>query len=139
MRVLISLERSKIPYMATAVQVSDTFAKANPNTVVAYLKGLIEGEKFFATEASKAESMAVLAKYLKSKPDDPTVADNYRFYHDRLAHDIYPDEDGADTALEAMKAIDPARFGNLTSDVIIDGSYMDAIRRSGFQKSVWGE
>lgn len=139
MHVLISLEQAQIPYMATAVEVIDSFAKANPNATIAYLKGLIQGERFFADESNKAESLVVLAKHLKAKPTDPAVEDNYRFYHNRLVHDITPEKDGADTALEALKAIDPGRYSNISSDVIIDASFMTSIRASGFQKSVWGE
>ncbi|HLG70241.1 MAG TPA: ABC transporter substrate-binding protein [Chloroflexota bacterium] len=139
MHVLISLEQAQIPYMATAVEVIDSFAKANPNTVIAYLEGLIEGERFFSDPANKPESMAILAKYLKAKPTDPAVEGNYTFYHDRLVHDITPEKAGADTALDALKAIDPARYANVSSDVIIDGSFMEEITKSGFQKKVWGE
>ena len=139
MHILVSLEQAKIPYMAQAVQVTEGFAKGNHNTVLAYLKGLVEGVKFFADDANKKQSEAVLAQYLKTQPDDPAVENNYRFYHDRLAHDLYPDKEGADTALEAMKAIDPGRYSSMTSDLIIDSSFASELRASGFQKAIWGE
>jgi len=83
--------------------------------------------------------LAILGRYLKAKPDDPAVESNYSFYHNRLAHDPYPDKDGADTALDALKSIDPARYANVSSDAILDGSFMTTIRNSGFLKTVWGE
>lgn len=89
--------------------------------------------------ANKDQVYAVLAKYFKAKPGDAVVADNYRFYHDRLVHDITPEKDGADTALDALKDIDPARYANVSSDVIIDGSFMATIREADFQKKIWGE
>jgi NitT/TauT family transport system substrate-binding protein len=139
MHVLVSLEQAKIPYIAAAIEVMDSFGKSSPNTVVAYLKGIIEGEKFYSDEANKSEVLAILGRYLKAKPDDPAVESNYSFYHNRLAHDPYPDKDGADTALDALKSIDPARYANVSSDAILDGSFMTTIRNSGFLKTVWGE
>jgi ABC-type nitrate/sulfonate/bicarbonate transport system substrate-binding protein len=139
MHVLVNLEKAQIPYMATAVEIIDSFGKANLHTTMAYLKGLIEGERFFADESNKAEVLPILARYFKTKPDDPSVEDNYRFYHQRLVHDIYPDKDGADTTLEALRAIDSSRYASVSSEAIIDGSYMARIRDSGFQKQVWSQ
>jgi NitT/TauT family transport system substrate-binding protein len=94
MHVLVSLEQAKIPYIANGVIVTQSFAKANPNAVLAYLKGLIEAVRFYADESKKAESMAVLATYFKTNVNDPAVDSNYRFYHARLAHDLFPDKEG---------------------------------------------
>lgn len=138
MHVLVSLEQAKIPYIAAGVETTDAFAKSNPHTVVAYLKGLIEGEKFYADEANKDEVYTILAKYFKTKPDDPSVASNYAFYHQRLAQDITPELAGAQTALDALKDIDPPRYANVSASALIDASYMNVVRDSGFLKTMWG-
>jgi len=139
MHVLVSLEQANIPYISAGIVTTDSFGKANPNTVLAYLKATIEAEKYYSDESHQTESMALLAKYLKTSPDDPNVVNAYKFYHQRLVHDIYPDKDGADTILESLKQIDPQRYGSLTSDAVIDSSFMTTLRNSGFQKTVWGE
>ncbi|HEX6511813.1 MAG TPA: ABC transporter substrate-binding protein [Chloroflexota bacterium] len=139
MHVLVNLNEANIPYIAAGLEITEDFARSNPNTVLAYLKGIIEGEKFYADEASKDQSLAILGRYLKAKPEDAAVQDNYRFYHARLAHDITPEKEGADTALEALKSIDPGRYANVTSESLIDASFMDKLKSSGFLKSVWGE
>ncbi|HLG70243.1 MAG TPA: ABC transporter substrate-binding protein [Chloroflexota bacterium] len=139
MHVLVNLEQEHIPYIAAGLEVLDSFGQANPKTTQAYLKGLIEGEKFYADEANKDEVYAILGKYFKTKPDDPTVASNYAFYHQRLAKDPTPEVAGAQTALDALKTIDPPRYANISAEALIDPSYMNAVRDSGFLKAIWGE
>jgi len=139
MHVLVSLEKANIPYIALGVVVTDSFAKSSPNTITAYLKGFIEGVKFFSDENNKVESKAILASYLKTKPDDKVVEDSYAAYHNRVAHDPFPDKEGVDSALDALKTIDPGRYSSMSSESVLDTSFMTAIRASGFLKTVWGE
>ena len=89
--------------------------------------------------ANRDESMAIMARHLELEPTEPAVADAYAFYSQRLARDISPDREGAETILEALKAIDPSTYGGLTSETVLEPAYMQTIRASGFLRSVWGE
>lgn len=138
MNVLISLRDQKIPYVASALIVSKAFAQANPNTIVAYFKGVTEGVKFFSDPANKDQSMAAIAKYMNADPSSSQVSDAYTFYHASLAHDAYPDPEGVQTVLSAMKQIDPATYGNLSVEQVTDTSYASQLRTDGFLDQVWG-
>ncbi|HLY67623.1 MAG TPA: ABC transporter substrate-binding protein, partial [Chloroflexota bacterium] len=128
MHILVNLQQQKLPYVASGLMVTADFAKQNPNTVLAALQGLMDGAAYFADEKNKADSMAEISKMLRMKPDDPQVAQIYDAYRTRPATNPYPDKAGMDTVLEAYKGIDAQRYASITSDQIIDGSFMDKLR-----------
>jgi len=132
MRVLVSLQKEKIPYIATGVTVREDFAERNPSTVIAFLRAMIEGVRFFADEANRSASLEIMAKYQRSDPRDKKVLGAYEFYHHRLAADPFPDKEGAQTILGALQAIDATRYGKLTAKDVIDPAYMEKVRASGF-------
>jgi len=118
------------PYVATAVVVQESFAKSNPKAVTAALRGLINGVLFHADEKNKAAVLAAIAKELKSDPSDPQVQANYESVRNRLTTDPYPDKAGVQVILDALKAIDSARYASLSPDQIIDSTFMDSVRAS---------
>ena len=118
------------PYVATAVVVQDSFAKANPKTVEAALRGMIDGIRYFADEKNQADVLPALAKEMKLDPGSPLIRTGYDAMRGRLSTDPYPDTLGVQTLLDALKQIDPARYGPMTPDKIIDTGFMDKIRAS---------
>lgn len=138
MNVLVSLRDQKIPYVAASFITPRSFALSNPNTVLAFLKGISEGTKFFSDAANKDASVAIIAKYMKLQPSDPTVQNAYDFYHDSLAHDVYPDADGVDTVLSALRQITPGTYDAITTDQVVDASFTSRLRQEGFVDTVWG-
>jgi NitT/TauT family transport system substrate-binding protein len=128
MHVLVSLHEQKLPYVASALVLTQDFARQNPNTVMAALRGLMDGVAYFADDKNRTEVMALMAKLLKMSPDQPELAGIYEAYHSRAAVDPYPDKAGVDTILDAMRSADANRYGKLTSDQIIDSSFMDKLR-----------
>jgi ABC-type nitrate/sulfonate/bicarbonate transport system substrate-binding protein len=118
------------PYVATAVAVQESFARANPRTLTAALRGLIDGVRFYSDEKNKSTVMAAIAKELKTSPDDPQVPASYDSVRNRLSADPYPDKEGLQVILSALKEIDGARYGSLTPEQVIDASFMDKIRAS---------
>jgi len=128
MHILVSLRDQRIPYANASLVVTESFAKENPKTVTAALKGLVDGTRFFADENNRAASMAVVAKDLKLGPDDPQVAAAYESFHTHLSTDAFPDKAGVETILQALTAIDPARYGSISSDKVIDASFATALR-----------
>lgn len=139
MHVLISLEKEQLPYISTGVLINTSFGRESPNTVVAFLKAMIEGTHLMADPANRDEVLPVMARKLKLDPADPAVADAYDFYRERLARDPYPDREGAETILDALRSIEPEIFASATPEQMLDPSYMAAIRASGFLESVWGQ
>lgn len=116
------------PYVATALVVQDSFAKANPNTVLAALRGLIDGVRFEADDKNKAVVLAAIAKEQKTDVNDGQVLANYESVRARLTTDPYPDNQGLQVILDALKEIDASRYGSLTPEQVVDSSFMDNIR-----------
>ncbi len=134
------LDLTKAPFLAGTVTVQTDFATKNPRTIEAFLMGLVDGTQFLTDPANKQASLETIAKYQKHDPTDPTVLDGYNQYSgDVLAKDPYPDPAGMDAILDGLKSLDPARFGSLTTDKVLQPSFMADLRSSGYLKSVWGD
>jgi NitT/TauT family transport system substrate-binding protein len=138
MHVLVSLENERLPYISTGVMLRTDFGRESPNTVIAFLQAVIEGYRFFNDPANRDAVLPVMARQLQRDVSDPAVWDAWAFYHDRLARDPYPEPEGAATLIGALRSIDPALYGSLTPEQVLDPSYMAALRASGFLERIWG-
>ncbi|HEX6510857.1 MAG TPA: ABC transporter substrate-binding protein, partial [Chloroflexota bacterium] len=114
MNVLVDLKEKRLPYVASALLVTDAFAKDNPNTVTAVLRALIDGGRFFSDETNQPEVMSAMAKELKLTPGSPELQAAYDAYRARPGSDPYPDKAGVQTILEALRGIDAVRYGSIT-------------------------
>jgi len=128
MHILVDLRQQKLPYVASALTVTDAFAKSSPNTILATLRALMDAAAYYADEKNKPEVMAQLAKDLRMKTDDPVAIAAYDAYHTRASGDPYPGKDGIGTIIDALQSIDPSRYSKLTADQVIDTSFMDKLR-----------
>jgi len=127
MHVLVSLHGENLPYVASALVLTSTFAKANPNTVMAVLRGLIDATAYMADPQNRTDVMAVMGKQLRTSASGSRLAAIYDAYHARPAKDPSPDKAGIETILTALKGEDAGRYGSLTSDQVIDASFMNKI------------
>lgn len=137
MKVLLDLTTA--PFIAGAVTVSKQFASSNPNTVLAFLRSLVQGTRFLTDPKNKDESLKVLGKWQKLPPTDKTVISGYEQYSgDVLAKDPSPNVAGAQALLDGLQSLDAARFGKLTTGAVLDPSFMLRLENAGFIKQVWG-
>lgn len=128
------------PFIAQSVAINSQWGAKNPKAVTAFLKGLIEGIKYFQTPENRAEVLATIGKYQKLDPNDPQVIDGYnQFATSGFDHDPTPEAAGADAILDGLKSLDPDRFKSMTADRVIDPSYMKNLSSAGFLKSLWGD
>ncbi|HLY65372.1 MAG TPA: ABC transporter substrate-binding protein [Chloroflexota bacterium] len=135
LNMLVSLAEKNIPYAAGALAVNASFARDNPQAVTGTLQALIEGGRLFGDPNSKTDALAIMAQDFKTTPDDPVVTRAYDIYSARYrdgAAIVYPHADAIDTIVEALKTIDASRYGSLNSNAVIDTSFMDGLRSSGF-------
>ncbi|HLQ35291.1 MAG TPA: ABC transporter substrate-binding protein, partial [Chloroflexota bacterium] len=96
LHILVSLRQQKLPYVASALMLTESFAKENPNTVLAALRGLLDGAAYFADPKNKDEVMGVMGKLLRLSANDPHLAETYEAYHTRPAEDPFPEKAGVD-------------------------------------------
>jgi ABC-type nitrate/sulfonate/bicarbonate transport system substrate-binding protein len=127
-KVLISLK--KTPYAATVLAAQDAFLKQNPNTTLAALRGLSDSVRFFNDDRNKADVMAVIGRELRLPVSDPQVEASWEAIHARLDPDPYPDKQGVQVVLDALKDVDAGRYSALTADQLIDASFAEKLRAS---------
>jgi ABC-type nitrate/sulfonate/bicarbonate transport system substrate-binding protein len=135
MRLLVSLAQLNIPYAAGSLSVNVDFARQNPEAVTNTLKALLEGGRLFGDPNSRTDALAIMAQDFKTKPDDPTVIRAYEIYSQRYrtgAAIVYPHADAIDSILGVLKTMDSSRYTALSSSTIIDSSFMEGLRSSGF-------
>lgn len=134
------LDETKAPFVGSAVMISKSFGQQNPNTALAFLKGMVEAVKFLDDPANKQKCLTVFAKYLATKPSDPVVLLNYEQYAPigALERDPYPSVAGGNAIIAGLKSEDPSRFANLTIGNVYNNKFAAELRKSGFIKSVWG-
>ncbi len=60
------------PYLADGIWVMRRWAERNPDTLVRYLQAIIEGYRWSADAANRAEAAAIVARYLKVDADIAT-------------------------------------------------------------------
>ncbi|HEX6510783.1 MAG TPA: ABC transporter substrate-binding protein [Chloroflexota bacterium] len=128
MHILVNLHQQKLPYVASALVLTPAFAQQNPNTVVASLRGMMDGVAYFADEKNKAEVTALMGKLLRTEGGDAKLEEIYQAYHTRPSTDPTPDRQGMDSVIGAMKQIDPQRYGSITTDQVIDPSFMAKLK-----------
>jgi ABC-type nitrate/sulfonate/bicarbonate transport system substrate-binding protein len=126
-----------VPMVSGGVTADSTFAHANPKTVSAFLKGFIEGIRLQEDPARRKDVEAIIATNLKVPPDDPQVSLGWETYQSD-AHDPTPDVAGAQSVITALQQVDANRYAKLTPDTVLDASFMNELKTSGFLGQVWG-
>ncbi|GEM_PF-4615248 len=132
LRVIVNLAEARLPYLAGGLIVTSEFARACPSTVLACLRGLIEGIRFFSDSSHYQECLAILAQHLGLAETDPQVARTYHSLRARISSDPFPEREEAETILRALQSADPSRFDAIDSDTVIDSSFMAALRSAGY-------
>lgn len=130
--LLVSIRQQALPWIAAGIVISEDFLQKAPNTVLAVLKGLLESIHFFADPANRDASMEVMAKDLKLDPSDPTVSDAYEAYYRRSLDYPDPQQAAVDALLAAFNGIDPGRYANADATKLIDHSFVNDLRASGY-------
>ncbi len=136
MKLLVDIR--DVPNVGGAVTADSNWARNNRKTVDAFLKGFIEGIKVQEDPDHRKEVEAIIASNLQVQPDDPQVALGWETYLTD-AHDPTPDRAGAQAVLDALNQTDATRYASLTPDSVLDLSYMNDLKASGFLKQVWGD
>jgi NitT/TauT family transport system substrate-binding protein len=116
--------------------IAKSFGQKNPNTVVAFLKGMTAGLAYMRNPANKQASLTVMAKYLKVPVSDPSVEQQYDDWRNALTIDPYPDAAAGQATLAGLRSEDPTRFGSLQLTDVYNTSFAQQLRDSGFVQSI---
>lgn len=136
MNVLINLFERKLPYCGSAVGIRRTFLKSFPNTVEAFVRGIVKGNAFLR-EGNPAEAKAIMGNYMKLAPSDNRLIAAYDFYAKQY-NSKHPalSREGIDFVVQQLSLQDkswlewpPERF--------YDISIVEKLKQEGFLDAVY--
>jgi NitT/TauT family transport system substrate-binding protein len=136
----ILVDQTKQPFVGSAVIISKSYGQQNPDTVVNFLKGMVDAVKFYDTPANKQACLNIFAKYFELKPSDPVLLSNYKAYSaaGAISRDPYPSASGANVIISALKSENAGQYSSLTAATVYNYTFAQKLRSSGFLNSVWG-
>ena len=119
-----------------AIAANSDWAKANHNTILAYLKGNTEGLAAYRTQ--KAKAIPVLAKFLRLSLDDPaqaaTVEEGYKIYRDAWVPISPCDKTFLDSYIPFLPAEEQAKITKVSK--LLDNSYIQELVDQGFYTKI---
>jgi NitT/TauT family transport system substrate-binding protein len=138
MNILINLFEQRIPYCASALGVSKSFLRTNPQTVEAFVRGLIKGNAFIR-EGNPDGVKAIMGKYMKLPVTDKRLVDAYNFYATQY-NLKYPGLtlQGIAFIIEQMAMRDKSWL-EWKPEQFYDTSVIDRLKREGFLEQVYRE
>lgn len=132
-------DQTSLPFADDGVTIAKDFGQRNPNSVVSFLKAIVDAVHFIDDPANKQTVLNVLAKYTQAKPTDPAVAQGYATYTKILAKDPYPETAAGESNLGGLRNESPAQFAHVTVGQVYDTEFAAKLRTSGYLKQVWGQ
>jgi len=134
------LDQTDKPFLGSGITITKSFGDKYPNTVLAFLKSIVEATKYLQDPANKTTCINILAKYSQEKPNDPDVTEGYATYAapGALVMDPTPNVAGGNALLAGLKAEDSSRFASLKLSDVFNDTFTNELKSSGFLKQVWG-
>jgi NitT/TauT family transport system substrate-binding protein len=136
----IIVDQTKQLFVGSAVILDKSWGQQNPDTVVNFLKGMVQAVKFMGDPSNKQAVLTSFAKYFALPATNKVVTANYALYSKAgaLSLDPYPSVGGGNAIISALKSENPSQYASLTLDKVYDNTYAEKLRSSGFLKSTWG-
>ncbi|HEY1269411.1 MAG TPA: ABC transporter substrate-binding protein [Candidatus Binatia bacterium] len=106
----------------------DSFNRAEPETVRAFLRGFIEGIAFYKTR--KSETIPLIKEFLRLN-DDAIAEESYDYFSRVTPAKPYPSLEGIRTVLGEMAATNPAAK-SMKPEFFVDASFVKQLDDSGF-------
>lgn len=132
-------DQRTLPLADDGVTIAQSFGKQNPDSVVSFLKAIVDAVHYIDTPANKQTVLNVLAKYTQAKPDSAAVATGYATYVKILSKDPFPETAAGQSNLNGLKAESPSQFAGVTVGQVYNTTFAQQLRDSGYLKQVWGQ
>jgi NitT/TauT family transport system substrate-binding protein len=131
-RLLVDLRPLDVAYLRNIVAVSDKTLREDSATVGRFVAALVDGMQFNRNKANKADSLRILAKYLRLplEKNRTMLEEGYETYRDMMLKKPYADAASMKLLLEMIAESNPkARSVNIAS--LIDSSFVERLDRAG--------
>lgn len=128
--ILVNIAELGIPYPQQVVEVTERFARQNPDTVKKFLKGFIEATRYVATH--KDETKKIITKYLKTT-DAEVLEATYQSYLQVTDLSGYPNMEGVRNAMDEVAQRVPAVKFKKPED-FVNFQFLKELEKEGFFK-----
>lgn len=134
------LDQTKEPFTGSGITITKSFGQSNPNTVNAFLEGLLQATKYLQDPTNKQTVLSEIAKYTQSTTTAAATTLGYTTYATpgALVMDPTPNVPAGQAILDGLKSEDPSRFGSLSLDKVFNTTFTQRLKSSGFLNQLWG-
>jgi NitT/TauT family transport system substrate-binding protein len=136
LNILINLFERRLPYCTSGVGVSRAFLQSNYNVLETFMRGLGKGVAF-VREANAADVRAIMAQYMRLKPDDKRLIASYEFYTKQfITRELALDPEGVRAIIE-MEGIADKTWLEWRPQQFYDDSIVQKLKKDGYWQAVY--
>lgn len=129
-KVLVDMAKAGVFFPHTAIITRRGYLKANPKTLLNFLKGYSEGIQKMISD--KLLAMNVIRKYTRDS-DEEIIEGTYQYALDYIVRPPYPTRDGI---IEILKLSKVPEAKKASPDNFVDSSLVKSLEDAGFFKQV---
>jgi NitT/TauT family transport system substrate-binding protein len=133
LNLLVDIGKLNIPAFQVAYGTTEKYLRNNPNTVYAFLKAIAEGVMLSRKDSAPAKK--AIAKYVKID-DTPTIDGTYEAFAPYWAMSLAVRPEAIKGQFEYLDEKEFANAKNADPRDFYDNSFVDALTKSGFLKSI---
>ena len=133
LNLLVDIGKLNIPAFQVAYGTTEKFLRNNPNTIYAFLKAIAEGVVLSRKDATMAKK--VIAKYTKLE-DAPTIDGTYEAFAPYWALSLAVRAEAIKGQFDYLDEKEFPNAKNADPRDFYDNSFVDALAKSGFLKSI---
>lgn len=130
---LMDLSKEDVHYPFDYVVATPAFLDRNGETVLAFLKGAVEGIHKFKTDKRAAKE--VLTKYTKIR-DETVLEETHEIFGRLFEKSPYIKREGLKSVVQILGETDP-RVNAIKLDAIVEDRYVSQLEASGFIQNVY--
>jgi ABC-type nitrate/sulfonate/bicarbonate transport system substrate-binding protein len=136
MHILIDLFAQRLPYCSSGVGVSKAYLRSHYQTMEAFMRGLGKGNAF-VREGNPDEVKAVMAKYMRSSPQDKRLISAYEFYGKQFnSRELQMNPEGIRFIIEQM-ALKDKSWLEWKPEQFYDDSIIKKLDKEGYWDAVY--
>jgi NitT/TauT family transport system substrate-binding protein len=129
LNMLVDIAKLNVPGLPLAYGFTEKFLKENPNTVLAFLKGVAEGVA--RTKNDPASAKRAVGKFTKTE-DGKVLDDTYAFYAPYFVTNLALKREQLQTWFSYLDEKEYPQAAKASADDVYDSSFVAALEKSGF-------
>jgi NitT/TauT family transport system substrate-binding protein len=128
-RVIVDLERAKIPFVGAGVVVSSRYLRENQPTIENFLRALVEGQSFINGTENKPAVLKTMAAYLRES-NPAALQDGFQVLSANMTRKPFPSIAGLNN-IKRILAVAGTKISGVNPAELIDDSFIVKFDKSG--------